>query len=251
MVMYFLARERLKNCQKIIIKIGSNALIKENMFNHNLVEELAKEIATLTNIGKEIILITSGAVALGKIITKTTHLSKNFYSSIGQKQLIHEYDHCFEKSNLQTSQLLITKDHLEEENSIKKLKTTINHAFELGVITIINENDAISNNSFENNDLLAADLSKKLNVDLLILLTNTNGIYSSIKKQNTISIATTNKLEKFIIQTNSTFGTGGMETKLVAAKTCGNAKTIIANASHSNILTKIIKGEDVGTLIQK
>jgi len=251
MVTYFLVRERLKNCQKIVIKIGSNALVNKDGFNHETIKDLAKEIALFTNAGKEIILVSSGAIALEKTVTKTTHLSKYFYASIGQKYLIQEYDHCFEETNLLTSQILITKRELKEKESIKKLKLSINHALELGIITIINENDAIAHNSFENNDILAAEIANITNSDLLILLTNTNGIYSCIKSKKTISYATKEKLSNYILRENSDYGTGGMETKLIASEICKNTNTIIASAFEKDILTKILNGKDTGTLIQK
>ncbi len=246
--MYFLAREGLKNCQKIVIKIGSNALVNENGFNQCIIESIAQEIAMLVKLGKEIVLITSGAVALGKIITNTTHLSKNFYATIGQKNLMHEYDHCFEKTNHQISQLLLTKDFFNKDKNIKQLKNIINESHSLGITTIINENDAISNNSFNNNDLLAAEISKILDADLLVLLTNTNGIYKCFKKKETISQATIGELKFFIQNEKSSFGTGGMDTKLTACAISGT-QTVIANAFEKNVLTKITNGKNTGTLI--
>ena len=247
-MMDFLAREGLKNCQKIVIKIGSNALVNEDGFNHKLISELAEEIELIVKLGKQIIIVTSGAIALGKNITNTTHLSKQFYATIGQKQLIHEYGHCFEKVNLLTSQLLLTKTNFSEKIELEKLKLTITQAFELGIITIVNENDASANNSFDNNDLLAAELAKATSSDLLVLLTNTNGIYKSMETKETITYGRKHELDRYILEENSIFGTGGMRTKLIASKIAG-ANTIIANAFEENILTKILTGKDVGTLI--
>ena len=247
--MDFLVRKEIKHARRIVVKIGSNAIVNKDGFNHTIIEAIAQEISSLTKLGKEIIIVTSGAIALGKIITNTNHLSKSFYASIGQKQLIHEYDHCFIRSNLLTSQILLTKKDLIKNEQLEKLKISIHHALELGIITIINENDTISHNSFENNDLLAAEIAKTLNADLLILLTNTNGIYKCLETKETISYATKNELQKFIDGKNSKYGTGGMETKVMASKCCGNATTIIANAHQKNILKNITTGKDVGTLI--
>jgi glutamate 5-kinase len=192
--------------------------------------------------GKEIVLVSSGAIALGKILTKTDNFSNQFYSTIGQTHLMNNYQKHFAKFGQGISQLLINTQYLKKHN--KHIKKTIDDSFNHGNITIINENDALAKKS--NNDILAAQISKTIQADLLIFLTNTNGILD--KNNKTISKGTIKELKKHIKKDTSSFGTGGMQTKLKASKIT-KARTIIASAKEKEIIRKILEGEERGTIL--
>jgi glutamate 5-kinase len=238
----------IKQAKRIVIKIGTNTLTNNGEFNHYLIEALAKEIADFQNQGKEFIIVSSGAVGIGKTIFKSEN--KCLLATIGQSKMMHCYEHCFEKVNLTISQLLLTKNHfLEEQDHIKKL---LNNAIESKIITIINENDIVSKelNTFGDNDLLSAKICNLINADLQILLTNVNGIYKNKNKKVLKYSKNIEKLNSLIYKEKSTLGTGGMQSKILSAQIASTSKTktIIANGNQTNLLNKIFQAK-TGTIL--
>jgi glutamate 5-kinase len=223
-------------------------LTNNGKFNHALVEQLAAEIATYQDQGKEFLIISSGAVGIGKTIFDSEN--RCLLATIGQSKMMNCYSNCFEKANLQTSQLLLTKNHFFEETD--HIKEIINLALESRIITIINENDGVSktHDTFGDNDLLSARICNLVNADLQILLTNVNGIYKNKDKKVIRYSSNIKDLKKLIFDEKSTPGTGGMGSKLESATIASatNTKTVIANGNQANVLTKIINSE-TGTIL--
>ncbi len=217
-------------------------------FNHYLIEELAKEIAYFQKQGKEFVIVSSGAVGIGKNVLKSEN--KCLLATIGQSKMMHQYEHCFEKVNLNVSQLLLTKNHfLEEQEHIKDL---LNNSIESKIITIINENDGIAklHNTFGDNDLLSARICNLINADLQILLTNVDGIYKNKNKEVLKYSQSFEELNNLIYDEKSTLGTGGMQSKIRSAQIASNSrtKTIIANGNQNNLLNNIFQGKN-GTIL--
>jgi glutamate 5-kinase len=223
-------------------------LTNNGEFNHYLIEELAKEIRYYQESGKEFIIISSGAVGIGKTIFKSEN--RCLLATLGQSKMMHYYEHCFEKVNLNVSQLLLTKNHfLEEQAHIKEL---LNNAMESKIITIINENDIVSKiqDTFGDNDMLSANICNLIDADLQILLTNVDGIYTNKNKQVLKYSQNFEELNNFVYEEKSTLGTGGMKSKILSAQIASTSrtKTIIANGNRTNLLTNLFNGK-IGTIV--
>ena len=255
-MIHFLVRKELRKANRIVVKIGTNTITKNGEFNVEFAKNLAKELVELREKGKEIVIVSSGAIGLGNNHlgwNKTTNLTKKQCSaSVGQGLLINNYREAFGK--MPVSQLLVTREDLrctERRNSIKEI---IKHSHKEGIITIINENDSLSTEeiSFGDNDVLSAHITNVIGADLLVLLTNVDGIYSNIERKEKINHTRSLKdVQQFVSSVMSENGTGGMNSKLMAARIaayCG-AKTVIANGTEQNRITKILEGEEIGTLI--
>jgi glutamate 5-kinase len=253
-VSYFLVRNDLWKAKRIVIKIGTNTITSNGKFNKSFAKNLTKE---LNKIGKEIIIVSSGAICLGnnhvgweKSNNKT---KKQCASTIGQGLLIQKYNEIL-KGNMFVSQLLLTRADLkctERKNFVREI---ISHSLKNNILTIINENDSLSTEeiTFGDNDILSAHIANLIGADLLILLTNVDGIYSNMEtKQKIFYVKNIKDVQQLVCSVFSSNGTGGMRSKIKAAEIasfCG-AKTIIAKGLEKNRLTRILSGENIGTLI--
>lgn len=259
-------RDRLKQANKIVIKIGTSSLTYPNgTSNLDKMEKLARVLTDLNHRGKEIILVSSGAIGVGskrinQVERPTTLELKQATAAIGQAILMQIYEKFFAEYNQVIAQVLLTKDVVEDEIKKKNAKNTLDTLLGLGVIPIINENDCISTAQIEgyrfgDNDTLSAMVAQLVGADLLVLLTDIDGLYTDNPKQNPNAslIETveniTPEIEGLGKDTESTFGTGGMTTKIVAAKiakSCGT-HTVVALGDDTKILYDILEGKPVGT----
>ncbi len=243
----------------ITIKIGSNVLTNENGMLHNeRVSHLVDQIAHLHKQKKELILVSSGAVAAGrsmvKINKKTDTVSaRQLLSSVGQVKLVNTYSTLFEKHGIQCAQVLVTKQDFRSRDHYLNMKNCISTLIENGIVPIINENDAVSVTAlmFTDNDELAGLLSSMMNSDALFILSNVNGIYDRDPKEKDAQVIKTVKstnadLSSFISTTKSDFGRGGMLTKCnIAQKTAASGTSVhIANGTKLNILTDLNNNPD-------
>lgn len=248
---------------KILIKIGSALLTKNNKPNIPFLKRIVKEISNL-NKKHEIILVSSGAVAFGMEIQKLSKKPKDtiklqMLSGLGQTKLTENYRRLFNKNKTKIAQVLLTHHNLSTEKEKEIIKKILNEYLKRNIIPIINENDIISkeefsdNGIFSDNDILSALIGKELKIDLAILLTNVNGVFDLNPKNKSAKIIPEikNITPKTINNTSgkSKNGRGGMESKLKAAKILQKNKidTIIANGNFS--LNKIIKNRINRTII--
>ena len=248
---------------KIVIKIGTNTLTHENgLLNLDVMQNLVSQIAKIKN-SKDMVIVTSGAIGAGM---KELNLKekpkdvvmKQVCAAVGQNILMANYHFLFSKHDIKIAQILLTYSDLANNITYKNLKNSLNKLFVLGVIPIINENDPISINeigpSFGDNDNLSALIASKIKADLLIILTNVEGLYNKDPKQkNAVLVREIKDVDKKIeamAAGSSHLGIGGMKTKVRAAKkaTQSGITTIIANGRSENALLKIINGEEVGTI---
>lgn len=218
--------------KRIVVKIGTSALIEKNKPNKKLIKSLAKELSGLKKKGHEIILVTSGAIGFALEKTKQKfpkNTSKQqAMAAIGQSMLMHEYEKEFNKHNQTIAQFLLSHETFTNKNSLKNLKNTINNLFTMKVIPIINENDAVftealsSEEPFSDNDGLAALTAINLKADLLILLTDVDGIFTEDPKENN-KARKINSLKQLLSKRighgkSSKYGIGGVKSKILAVK---------------------------------
>ncbi|WP_433829831.1 glutamate 5-kinase [Flavobacterium anhuiense] len=243
--------------KRILLKIGSNTLTKEtNHISRGKIEDLGIQIAAL-NDKYEFIIVSSGAIAAAKQFVKLDNQDKDVFvkqalASIGQPHLMRIYNENFKDLGLNTSQCLLSYSDFEKEQTKKNIVNTINVLVKNNYIPIINENDTVATDEirFGDNDKLAALTAVLLNVDILIIATNTNGIYTKETFQNevpeTIKLVNDLKsLEKEIGDSKSSHGTGGMQSKIEAAGIAKAAKieTWIVNGLNDNFILRALKDE--------
>jgi glutamate 5-kinase len=237
--------------KRILLKIGSNTLTKEtDNISRGKIEDIAKQIAKLKDTF-EFIIVSSGAIAVAKQFVKLESKHEEVFikqalASIGQPHLIRIYQEIFREYGLLSSQCLLSYSDFEKKESKVNIVNTINVLVQNKYIPIINENDTVATDEikFGDNDKLAALTATLLNVDLLIIATNTNGIYTkeSIKNKAPITIKEVTNLEalkKEVVSSVSSHGSGGMESKIEAASLGKNAniETWIVNGLEDDFIT--------------
>ena len=248
---------------RIVIKLGTSTLAhKTGHINIRRVETLCKVISDIKNAGHEVIMVSSGAIGMGVgklgLSKRPDDIpSKQAAAAVGQCELMYTYDKLFSEYNHTVAQLLITGADVENDERHKNFSNTIYKLLELGALPIINENDTVATEEIVigDNDTLGAIVAKSINADLLILLSDIDGLYTADPHRDPSAelIARVNKVDDRIYALaggkGSSLGTGGMVTKLNAAKICLDAscEMIIANGKNPLILYDIIDGKPVGT----
>ena len=242
--------------KRILLKIGSNTLTKEtDQISRGKIEDIGRQIARLKD-DYEFILVSSGAIAAAKQFVKLEHNGqeitvKQALAAIGQPHLMRIFQENFRELGLFTSQCLLSYSDFEKPESKENIKNTINVLVENNFIPIINENDTVATDEikFGDNDKLAALTAGLLNVDLLIIATNTDGIYvketiTETHPKTILEVKDIRDLEKEISMEKSSHGTGGMESKMQAAKIAKKAQieTWIVNGLKDNFILDAIEG---------
>lgn len=261
-------REIIKNMKRIVVKVGTSTLTYGNgNINLTRIEKLTRILSDIQNSGKEVVLVTSGAIGVGvsklKLKEKPKSIrDKQAVAAVGQCELMHIYSKFFGEYGHIVGQVLLTRDVVEDDHIRENVCNTFETLLENGIIPIVNENDTVSIDEIENivrfgdNDNLSAVVSGLVNADLLIILSDIDGFYDSDPRKNPNSKMlkvvqeVTPELEECAGGAGSNLGTGGMITKLTAAKTAASkgVSMILANGSEPAILLDIIEGEDIGTL---
>lgn len=261
-------RESIKNAKRIVVKVGTSTLTYNNG-NINLcrIEKMTRVISDIVNSGKEVALVSSGAIGVGvnklKLKEKpVTIREKQAVAAVGQCELMHIYSKFFSEYSHTVGQVLLTRDVVEDDHIRENVINTFETLLENKIIPIVNENDTVSIDEIENivkfgdNDNLSAIVSVLTNADLLIILSDIDGFYDSDPRSNDdarlLSLVEniTPELEECAGGAGSKLGTGGMVTKLTAAKTATNAGVdmVLANGSEPEIIREILEGKEIGTL---
>lgn len=250
----------------IIVKVGSSSITHENgTINLEIIDELAWQLSNLKNKGINIILVTSGVIAAGanKLNLDSRPrdtIWKQAAAAVGQVTLMNTYNRAFHEFGYEVAQLLLTKqieiDSIMRENA----KNTFDKLAEMNIIPVVNENDTISTFEIEfgDNDTLSAVVSRMVDADLLILISDIDGLYDDDPNKNKDAKLISEvriideKLEKMAKGSSSEFGTGGMTTKIIAAKMCmeKGIDMIIANSDQIKNINKIVEGEEIGTIFK-
>ena len=264
------AREEIRNRKRIVIKIGSSSLMHKDTGRLNLrkIEKLVRTLVDLKNSGKDVILVSSGAIAVGRtaigLHERPDELPvKQACAAIGQAKLMMVYQKIFAEYSAIAAQVLMTKTTVVNDTSRKNAENTFNELLKLGAIPIVNENDTVSTyeikqvQTFGDNDRLSAIVTSIVGADMLILLSDIDGLYTDDPNSNPDAkfIDQVDKIDDNLLDmgkttSGSSVGTGGMATKLIAARiaTSSGADMVIANGNNIDNITGIMTGEDVGTL---
>lgn len=261
-------KEILQGKQRVVIKVGTSTITYEETGNINLekLEKFVRILINLRNKGKEVIVVSSGAVgvgrnALGMDRRPETESEKQACAAVGQGKLMMIYEKLFNEYGQLTAQVLLTKESITNKNCRRNARQTFDELFRMNVVPIVNENDAISVDelsygNFGDNDTLAAYVARLVDADLLILMSDIDGLYTDDPRQNKNArfIHTVGridrKLENMAKGASSDCGTGGMATKIRAAKiaTAAGADMIIANGANIYSINDVMAGKKVGTL---
>lgn len=271
-------RESIKDKKRIVIKIGSSSLQHPETgdLDYTKLDVLVRELCNLRNQGKDVILVSSGAIAVGKkaigkhaVKSDSKNMGfKQACAAIGQARLMMTYQKLFAEYNQIAAQILMTKNILTDEINRTNAFNTFTELLNLGVIPIVNENDTVS--TYEillddddvligDNDTLSAIVASLVNADLLILLSDIDGLYTDDPRTNPdanfiecVDVLTDEYMKMGKGTTGSSVGTGGMNTKMNAAKisTSAGADMIIANSDDIRIIHRIMDGRNIGTLFK-
>lgn len=254
----------IQNAKRIVVKIGSSALSKNNGMNIEVIDSLARELSKLHDRGCEVVLVSSGAVAAGRkklavADTKTISLQeKQALAAIGQSHLMHIYDAAFCNYQNTIAQILLTHADLSHRKRYLNFKNTMFSLFRLGVIPIINENDTVSTRElqFGDNDNLAALVTNLIEGDLFICLSDVDALYtanpSEVPEAKAVRVvpSITPEICEMAGTSKSTLGTGGMLSKIRAVQkvAAGGGASVLGSGMTPDIIARIFSGEEVGTV---
>ncbi len=254
-----------KGIKRLVVKIGTNLLTKGNTLNVAYMDTICRQIALLKNRGIQVLLVSSGAIGMGAaalgLRSKVSEVKmRQACAAIGQPLLMHQYSESFRAYSVPVAQVLLTREVFNNRKTFLNLKNSVETLLSLGVIPVINENDSISTaeigTAFGDNDSLSAYVASKVEAELLVILTDIDGLYRRDPRQDPqaelvkIVHEVTPEILRFAGNEGSAFSTGGMKTKLNAAVIAGAAgcKTIIAHGQKDAILLRLLDGEEEGTL---
>lgn len=256
-------RKSLKNAKRIVIKIGSRVLVQSSGRPAlTRIQTLVQQMAELHNCGKEIVLVSSGAIAAGiealGLALRPTYLPElQMAASVGQVQLMTVYNNFFVRENCNIGQVLLTHDDLTNRTRHLNARNTILALLRQGAIPIINENDVVSVDEikFGDNDILASLVTILLEADVLLLLTSTDGLLENNDSPRATRVpyleSVTEEALALASAKGSKFSLGGMASKLQSAQTAveGGASVLIADGRADNVIVRLMNGEDLGTYI--
>ena len=251
--------------KRIVVKIGTNTLTRDGHVDRDYVDTISDQICDLRQNGMQFVLVTSGAIGMG---ASQLALSENpsdiklrqACAAVGQPQLMAEYKRAFARFEITVGQVLLTAEVLDHRKTYLNLRNAIEALLHLNVIPVLNENDCVSTDeirsAFGDNDKLSALVASKIDADLLILLSDIDALYNRDPRQDPTAqpIETVTKVTESIIENagskGSRFSTGGMKTKIEAAKITSHAgcRMVLANGRTGNVIKRILAGETIGTL---
>jgi glutamate 5-kinase len=251
------------NAARLVVKVGSSLVTNEGQgLDHAALARWAQQIAELTRRKKEVVLVSSGAVAEGMQRLGWKRRPNALYelqaaAAVGQMGLVEAYESCFRQHGLHTAQVLLTHEDLADRKRYLNARSTLRTLLDLGVIPVINENDTVATDEirFGDNDTLAALVTNLIEADALVILTDQPGLYTKDPRRNedakliTEARAGDAQLEKMAGGIGSHLGSGGMLTKVLAAKRAARsgASTIIASGREPDVLVRLAEGEFIGT----
>jgi glutamate 5-kinase len=257
-----LKRELIKDSERIVIKIGTKVLTEnDNTLSDSVIRSLVSQVSQFSTGKRKFIIVSSGAIALGLsrmgLGRRPGELNLlQAAASIGQSKLMHAYEDEFLKSSFETAQILLTYEDIQNRKRYLNIRNTIFTLWSFGSIPIVNENDSVAYDEirFGDNDLLAAHLSIMIDADLLLILTDTDGVFDSNPKLDSDAVVLKEifEIDKQLLKTargkGSIFSSGGMESKLKAAEiaTRGGVGVVIANGKKFN-LSELLKGNEIGS----
>lgn len=250
----------LSNLKLVVVKVGTSTLTsKSNPMDRHAIKNISRQVCELLDKGIKVVLVSSGAIGAGMHLLGLKSRPRTLEhlqaaAAIGQAQLMKAYDEYFKEHRRKVAQVLLIRDDLEQRQRCANVKSTIFTILEYGAVPIINENDTVSADEIKigDNDTLASLVTKLLGADLLIILSDVDGLYSHMGRKEVVD--TVNEIDRNIEElacgTDKEHCVGGMATKIKAAKVVTEAgiPMVIANGRTEEILTKIVNRERVGTI---
>ena len=254
------------NVHTVVVKVGTNLLTCRSGIDEKKIDEIVQQIAMLKKRGLQVLLVTSGAIGMGRrelgLKGKVVQIAmRQACAAIGQPILMSSYRRSFSLHGIVCSQVLLTREEMNNRRTYVNLKNSIGTLLELGVVPVFNENDAVSTaeigSSFGDNDRMAAMVASKIDADLLVILSDIPGLYTADPRKDSEArlISEIAKVDDEIMafagDAGSSLGTGGMRSKLLAARIASIAGcvSIIASGYEENVLIRIMDGEQVGSCI--
>jgi len=254
-----------ENAKRIVVKIGTNTLTKDSGIDTAYVRRIAGQVSSLLKTGRQVVIITSGAIGMGRgqldMAGKAGDIEmRQACAAIGQPLLMAEYKKSFARYGVTVAQVLLTAEVLNNRKTYLNLRNSIETLLKLSVVPILNENDSVSTDeigsAFGDNDKLSALVASKIDADLLIMLSDIDALYDKDPRRfaDAKPIPTvfeiTDELMRSAGGKGSRHGTGGMKTKLEAAKIASNAgcRMVLADGRVKNVIGRIIAGEEIGTV---
>lgn len=256
-------QERVKNLKTIVVKVGTSTLTYESgRLNLKRIERLAWVLADIKNQGKNVILVSSGAIGVGSVRLGFSERPKQIKAkqaaaAVGQAVLMQIYQNFFNEYNQKVAQVLLTKEDFKEGERVFNMTNTFETLMEYGVIPIVNANDTISTFEigFSDNDRLSAEVAGLVGADLLLILSDIDCLYDKDPKNHIdaqrvpLVHKITEEIEQMAGTNGSTFSTGGMSTKIAAGKICerNQIDMVVANGEDPAIIHRILEGKEEGT----
>ena len=253
----------IQNAQCIVIKVGSTLVTNNGQgLDHQAIGRWAAQMAQLRALGKQVVMVSSGAIAegmqrLGWSKRPTDIHELQAAAAVGQMGLVQVYETCFAQHGIRTAQVLLTNADLADEQRYQNARMTLLTLLKMGVVPIINENDTVVTDEikFGDNDTLGALVTNLIEADALIILTDQGGLYSADPRKDVNAqliqegIAGDSNLESMAGGAGSSLGKGGMLTKVLAAKLAAQsgANTVIASGLESDVLVRLAQGESIGS----
>ncbi|MGF3067052.1 glutamate 5-kinase [Facklamia sp. P12934] len=263
-------RSDLKNAKRIIIKLGTNTILSDEGINFTKLDRLAYVCASLIQEGKEVVIVSSGAIGVGSMDLNeanypTTIADQQAASAVGQTLLMGHYSRFFKYYGVNVGQILLTRDVVDYPQSLQNVQVAMDTLLRRKIVPVINENDAVAveelnhQTKFGDNDTLSAIVAKITDADLLIILSDVDGLYDSNPQQNPhaqlIDQVTeiTQEIQQMAMGKGSEFSTGGMATKLNAAEVIftTDSSLVITSGADPSIIFDILKGKSIGTFFHR
>jgi glutamate 5-kinase len=251
--------------KRIVVKIGTNTLSRAGRIDTGYIRHLARQISELVAQGRQVVLVTSGAIGMGAgqlevaCPVQGTKM-RQACAAVGQPLLMAEYRRAFLRYGIKTAQVLLTADVLNQRTTYLNLRNSVETLLGLGVVPILNENDSVSTeeigSAFGDNDRLSALVASKIDADLLIMLTDIDALYDKDPQRFEDAqpipavYEITDKLLRTAGRSGSRFGTGGMKTKLEAARIASDAgcTMVLVDGRGKDVIGRVVAGEEVGTI---
>ena len=251
--------------KRIVVKIGTNTLARDGVVDTTYLHRIAGQIAAMVETGRQVVVITSGAIGMGagqlELVGKVTDTQiRQACAAIGQPVLMAEYRKAFGRHGITVAQVLLTSDVLDNRRTYLNLRNSIETLLKLSVVPILNENDSVSTeeigSTFGDNDKLSALVASKIDADLLIMLSDIDGLYDRDPRRHAGAspISAVYEITQEIVRSaggaGSRHGRGGMKSKIEAAKVAANAgcRMVLADGRARNVIGRIMAGHDIGTV---
>jgi glutamate 5-kinase len=257
-------RSELRRARRIVVKFGSSILTADGVLRPRRIADLARQVATLCDDGRQVVVVTSGAIALGSRKLGWTHPGRSIpekqaAAAVGQIDLSELYRRHFAKRGRHVAQVLLTRTGLQQHERYLNARHTLQTLLRLGVVPIVNENDTVATEEirFGDNDNLSATVANLVGAELLVIATDVDGLYASPPEPGQARpplLGIVEEITPEIVRAGggsaSAFGRGGMTTKLEAARAAARAgaATVLCNGHAKDVLLRVARGEDVGTV---